>query len=242
MKKLSFLLLLPLLFAACEQKGDLDINFQLVYDGEPLAMFDRVEYPGIGEVFFDRVNVFISDVAAKDANGDWSSKSNVHFLDFSNIQDASQAAEGITISIPDLDAAKYEELRMGIGLAPDWNATAPEDYGTDHPLSNNYWEAWNGYIYMVIEGKADTGGDAQTEFSFSYHMGKEDAFSMWNATKGFTVVDDQVTDLKVVFDLKKVLTNDSGNLDLETYQIDHSTEPVVFDFLTGNFVRAFSLE
>ena len=242
MKKLSFLLFLPLLFTACQQEGDLDVNFKLEYDGSPIAMFQRVDYPRGGEIFFDRVSVFISDIAVKDTKGDWNGKSNVHFLEFSNLQDASQAETGITASLEDVAAAKYEELRMGIGLAPDWNATTPADYETNHPLSNNYWEAWNGYIFMIIEGKADTDADGRADFSFSYHIGKDEAFSMWNAAKDFTIVEDQVSTLNVTFDLKHILTNGTESVDIETFQIDHSSDPDLYDFLRGNFVNAFSIE
>ncbi len=242
MKKLAFLLFIPLLFTACDEKGDLEVAFRMLYDGAPITMFERVDYPSGGTIFFDRVNVFISDISAEQNDGKLQDAANVHFLDFSNIQDMTQANEGIKALVPDLPAKKYNKLLLGIGLDSDWNSTSPSDYDTNHPLSNNYWEEWNGYIFVVLEGKADMDNDGQTDFSFSYHIGKDEAYNMWTASTDFDIEEDKATTVVVNFDLKKVLSNSQQTLDMEQNQIDHSGNPEVYNFLTSNFVDAFSIE
>lgn len=242
MRKLTFLLFTPLFFIACEKEGDLDVTFKMTYDGTPIAMFERVAYPSGGTIFFDRVNVFVSDISAEQSDGKFQDAANVYFLDFSDMQDMARANEGITVNIPDFPAKKYNKLQMGIGLDSDWNSQTPSDFDTNHPLSNNYWEDWNGYIFMILEGKADMDNDGTTDFSFSYHVGKDDAFSMWEAATEFDIEEDKATAITVNFDVKKVFSNGTETLDLETYQIDHSGNPSVYDFLRGNFVSAFSVE
>ncbi len=247
MLPLSLLLLVALslaIFIACDKDdeastGTLSLNFKLTYDGDPVSMYeDRFEYFDGTSIFFDRFMLFISNVSLPDADQEIL---DVALLDFSNIQDESAAERGVTVQIPNFPVGNHEALQIGLGLAPELNATTPADYSSSHPLANLYWEQWNSYISMVVEGKADTLGNGMHDLVLTYHIGKDPAYSKYTLQKSFQVKSDKTTTLNLEFDLKKLFSDNGESLDIRKYPIDHSTNEDVYNLMRLNMANAIGV-
>jgi hypothetical protein len=230
---------------ACEDKdateGNLSLQFQLTYDGEPLAMYDEQAYPDNQSIFFDRFNLFLSN-GNLIQDGAENFAFDVLFLNFSDVQDQDSAEKGLEVLLSDLEAGEYSALELGIGLAPEWNATTPENYSSSHPLSNNYWSQWDSYIFTVIEGKADPDGDGMHDVPLTYHIGKDENFRSKAFDMPITIEGGKTTSLQFTIDLKEVFQNAERHLDVATQSLDHSTNPEVYEFLMGNLVESLRLK
>ncbi|MEM1327520.1 MAG: MbnP family protein [Bacteroidota bacterium] len=245
MKNFIPLVLLLSIFAACEdkdaQEGSLSLQFQLTYDGEPLAMYDEQAYADNQSIFFDRFNLFLSNGnLIKDGTENFAF--DVLFLNFSDIQDKDSAEKGLEVLLTDIQAGEYTALELGIGLAPEWNATTPEDYSSSHPLSNNYWSQWDSYIFTVIEGKADPDGDGMHDVALTYHIGKDENFYPRTFAMPITIEGGKTTSFQFTLDLKEVFENAEGSLDVAANPVDHSTKPEVYEFLMENLVETLKLK
>ncbi|MEM9848864.1 MAG: MbnP family protein, partial [Bacteroidota bacterium] len=119
MLSIALLLTIALSFTACnnETEGTLELQFQLVYDNEPLVMFENYDYPDGSKVFFDQFQMFLSNSSLiKDGAKEFAF--DVQFLDFSDIQDKAAAENGFTISLKDVPVGEYEGMELGLGLSP----------------------------------------------------------------------------------------------------------------------------
>ncbi len=251
MKKFTILTIILLAFigiaSSCEKNtddnetGTLSLQFQLTYGGEPLHMFERFNYASGASVFIDRFNLFISDVKLVNSTTKQSIK-DVAWLDFSGIQDKTTAKTGVRLEIPKVPVGQYSALEIGLGVSPELNATTPSNYSASHPLANNYWEQWNSYISMVIEGKADLTGGTTHNLILTYHVGTNDAYSRINLEDNFLIKSGKNNVILLEIDLKKILTKEGQHLDIERFPRDHSTRPEVFDFLRLNLPSAVVLK
>jgi len=246
MRKILFRLVCLSLFvvslSSCEKdkEGTLELNFKLMYDGQPLAMFDKHNYPDGSSIFFDRFNLFLSNSSLmKEDEKEFAF--DVQLLNFSEIQDMETAKKGLTVSLGDLPAGSYKGLEMGIGIAPELNKTTPSDYSSSHPLANNYWNQWNSYIFMTIEGKADVSGDGKHDLILTYHIGKDEAFSSKQFNTPFEIEGGKKTVLEMQIDLLDLMSNGNNFLDIQETPIDHSTDPEVYKFFYMNMPNAIKV-
>lgn len=233
-------------FSACEEEttaenGTLDLQFQLVYDGEPLVMYDKYEYPDNQSIFFDRFNLFLSNGALVN-KAEKSFAFDVLLLDFSDMQDVETATEGLHFKLTDLAPGEYEGLQIGVGLAPEWNATTPDDYTSTHPLANNYWSQWDSYIFAIFEGKADVSNNGTHDLALTYHIGKDESFEQRILDLPINIRAGKTTELKVTIDLLNVFQNSQRHLDIQELPFDHSTKPEVYGFLMKNLADALQIE
>ncbi|MEM0991832.1 MAG: MbnP family protein [Bacteroidota bacterium] len=240
---IALLLTIALSFTACnnETEGTLELQFQLVYDNEPLVMFENYDYPDGSKVFFDQFQMFLSNSSLiKDGVKEFAF--DVQFLDFSDIQDKAAAENGFTISLKDVPVGEYEGMELGLGLSPEWNATTPSDYSSTHPLSNNYWSQWDSYIFTKIEGKADTLGNGRNDHILNYHIGKDPAFSDKMFRMPISIEGGKTTKMKLKIDVLDILRNGTQYIDIRKNPIDHSRNPEVYDFIIANMADAVSME
>lgn len=233
-------------FGACEEEtttknGTLDLQFQLTYDGEPLVMYEEYDYPDNESIIFDRVNLFLSNGALV-SKTEKSFAFDVLLLDFSEMQDIETAKEGLHFKLTDLEPGEYEGLQVGIGLAPEWNATTPDDYTSSHPLANNYWSQWDSYIFAIFEGKADVSNDGTHDLALTYHIGKNESFEQRMMDLPINIQADKTTELKVTIDLLDVFQNSERHLNIEELPMDHSNKPEVYGFLMKNLANALQIE
>lgn len=116
----------------------------------------------------------------------------------------------LTISLPEIQKGKYTGLSFGIGVDQSVNHNDPTTMDVNGPLNpadSNYqhW-AWNsGYIFIKLQGMADTTGDGVMDCSLVYHIGTDDLYRTANISSNFAVEKNKTTTVRVEVDVKQIL-------------------------------------
>ncbi len=179
MKQFQFFgaILIVLSCLGCKTDPDLTINFFANYDGEPLVMLKNYAYSGDDDINFSVSDFYFSDCYLTNADGDNVKITDLEFIDFSaqNKDDAS-ALIPISRSYSDIPEDEYTTLTFSIGVNETLNATRPEDYTSDNPLSlsGHYWAAWDSYIFSKFQGTLFN--DDLQDVDWLFHPGKDEVF------------------------------------------------------------------
>jgi len=141
-------------------------------------------------------------------------------------------------------------LTYGIGVNSTANHADPTLAPTTSWLyatnaNDMHWTWSSGYIFIKIEGKADTLVDANTNcnWSFSYHIAGDDFFT---PNQSMTVSPSQVADkkyeVKLRFDFQEFFENQLRPINLATEYLTHSAavEDELTEKIRSNFANAFS--
>ena len=213
-------------FNACSEDNQLsqvDLNFTLTYDGSPLVGFSDFTYPLGYEVFFSKYSLFLSDITLTSSDGNHQ-LSDVEFIDLlTGVDTEDKARSGSTLQYLNVPSKTYSGISFNIGVPETVNLTAPADYDSTSPLSNNgeYWVGWTSYIFHKIEGKMDADNDGDPEAGIALHIGSDDAFRQISISQSLDISDDQETIL-INFDLKEILEINGVFFDFQdTPQIHH---------------------
>ena len=222
------------LLLACQQKdreqtGAIAVNFQLKYDGAPLVMFDRYEYPNGMEFFFTRFNFFLSDLNIDMNTGTKILLTDIDFLNLTDDHDtAAKAAQGTTMLIESVPIGDYNTIQFDMGVPTDLNSQLPNDYPSGHPLAETgeYWAGWNSYVFSKTEGKLDTDGDGQAELGLAYHIGSDETLRNIALNRNFSIESGQTTTVTIEIEMKRMFDDGTTIYDpLQTAQI-HSLNQI----------------
>lgn len=209
--------------------GTLDLNFRLLYGGEPLITFDEITYPNPEIPFHVSLfSAFISNVTI--SNG----TENMEIMEIQRLRineeqsDMETALEGGTLSIPTVSSGNYVSIKFNIGVPEDLNAKSPVDYPQNHPLffSGEYWDSWDSYIFFKVEGKADTDMDGTKETGIALHGGSNDALRVKEFTMDFEIKAQETTTLHFTVDIKDFFERDGAIYDLINTPQIHSLDQI----------------
>ena len=216
-------------FIGCNEDGadevNVEINFTLTYDGNPIPSFQQVPYPLGYDVFFTKYSLFLSDIRLKTSEGNLE-LSEVEFLDLlTNVNTEDLATRGKNFIYQGIPSGTYNGLSMNIGVPANINQTQPSEYDSSNPLSNNgeYWVGWSSYIFHKIEGKIDEDGDGEFEKGLALHIGSDQAFRQIDLDKNISI-DSENRIIKVVIDLKEALKIGDSHYDILARPQIHSLE------------------
>lgn len=141
-------------------------------------------------------------------------------------------------------------LTYNIGVGPEANHADPTICPTNSWLyitnANDMHWSWNqGYIFINIEGKADTIVDGTDNFdlSFSYHLGDNHLYtSDQQLTVNAMQTGSKQYDLTLRFDFQRFFENETRPIDLTTEYITHSSpdDEDLSEKVRLNFAEAFS--
>ncbi len=246
--KLLFLTIVSfLIMSSCNDdaeptgSGDLQINFKLVYDDDPLEMLKSYELPNGIRLNFNRVSFYVSDIkmfgteVVELGNNDYINLTNSH-------ASQSSAIQGFNFNTT-LKEGNYNALSFLLGVSAEDNAMVPSDFTSDSDLSLNgeYWAGWESYVFVKIEGNLDLDEDGVYEEPMALHIGGDNALAEFQVT-GDLRIDPIITrQVPLTIDLYDMLT-EGGVFDLEANPRIHSLdqEPIVID-LAQRFVNAISI-
>ncbi len=220
--KIIGLLALMVAFSSCgdEESKEINLNFKLEYDGEPLVMFEEYEYPGGGAFEFSRFSFYVSEVSL--VSGSESTEiSDVDYLNLTASHSTTESAqEGYDYTISYSDVSDFESLSMNFGLTDAQNASQPEDHRSDSDLSltGEYWSGWESYVYVKIEGRMDLDNDGVTD-GVALHLGSD-------AAKRAITIDglDSNDEITFTIDAKKIFERDGNIYDIYANPRIHSLE------------------
>lgn len=221
MKKLLPLLLAAVLLSgisACKDKEetvpgiDFDITFKATYDGNQLEK-DKDYFFGSFPIHFVRYRLYLADITLLKEDGGEVRISEAEYLDFTADNGASNMTLTPKITFKNVPEGMYSGIRIGYGVKPSLNAKQPSDFKSDSPLSieTDYWLAWQSYIFMVLDGKADPEGDGTKNLNFSYHCGADPVYRVFTFNEHIHVAQAH-PGIGIEFDVRRLLTNEDGSL------------------------------
>jgi hypothetical protein len=146
------------------------------------------------------------------------------------------------------DPTKFTNLQGSIGVIESLNHDDPSAFPNESPLNISnagpmHW-GWNtGYIFIVIEGKADTLNDGNPVFdhSFSYHIGTDTYLGDFSFTNLTWVKNSTYEyELPLKFEFDKFLQNNGQNINLKTENLTHTAagQQVLTQKVNQNFKEA----
>ena len=209
------LLSLSVLFSCGDDETQMNVNFQLEYNDEPLVMFQEYEYGGPGgfPIEFSRISFFVSNVTMT-IDGQEELFKDADYIDLTESHSTSEkAAEGFTYNIGST-SGDATALSFNFGLTAEQNETVPTDYTSSSVLSRTgeYWPGWESYVMYKIEGRIDLDGDGVKEAAMALHLGTE---TVTRFTSG-----DYSEDLTIALDVSKIFNCNGEVFDIEnTFRI-----------------------
>ncbi len=213
MKKLTFLLVLSVLFTASSCDKDdpilsevtsIELNFKANFEGERLVMGQTYDYNG-RSIRFSVFDFYVSDMVLVQNNGSSIEETEVVDVDLIDLSfddsDPNAAESGRTLAVNNVEIGEYVGVKMGLGVPGDLNRTNFVDYPSSHPLNNaaHYWAGWGSFIFARVEGRFDADNDGTFEKGFVYHTGTDDSFKTKSVDQVLMLDKDSVQ--KLVFDI-----------------------------------------
>jgi len=122
---------------------------------------------------------------------------------------------------------EYVGLQFGLGLDAALNASDPNMFEQEHPLSyyqNNYWTWSTKYIFVKLEGRIDeniAGSDYAS--SFLYHLGQDEAYRTVALDNSLTVNNAATAEIAVAIDIDKLFNDADNAIDMFNDNVSHST-------------------
>jgi hypothetical protein len=228
MKKFFALLIPALLLGSCSDQvptGTLQLVFKAKINGVPMLFEDDYPYPGRLEQFdVSTLRFLISDIRLRKTTGEWLRVAELADVNFypANAAQAT-AAEGVTVSLPEIPVGVYDAVDFGFGLTPELDATNPGDWPVGHPLGTNgvyYWESWGSYIYAQFSG-----GYAPTNY-YRIHCGGPGASHRNVANISFAVTENTPGTVPYTLHVERIFDDNGEVIDLNAENDTHNSEPL----------------
>lgn len=200
--------------------GSLELNLKLVYDNEPLVMFQDYTYPDGRTLAFTRFSFFTSNISLDDRV-----ISPIAFHNLTNNNALELGAEkGLPYTINNIPAGTYSELNLSIGVPEDLNAMDPGDFSADHPLARSaeHWFSWKSYVFVKVEGNLDSNGDGTKDLPIALHLGGDDAFRSISYPKNIEIISNQINKQELTIDLYKFFGEGSDLYNIDANPQIHS--------------------
>lgn len=233
--------LLVLLFSSClkedrEPISELNIVFELLYDGEPL--YPTTDYFALNdtvEVQFSKVSFYLSDFRVESTDGELEILDVLHLSFLQNLHGdvVNEYQQLLRFSLP---ASEYSSLSFGVGLTPEQNATQPADHepGAALSFSSEYWEAWDSYVFEKIEGRYKVNDEEET---MALHIGGDETYRIMEWKDGLSLSGDDSEMITISIDLKEILEE----YPLTEAPVLHSEDQLSFmEMLADYFVNSMN--
>ena len=216
-----------------------EVRFRLLYNGEPLVMFDEMSYPDGKSMFFTRVSFYVEDAKLTGDETIILSERDYISLTESHLSLA-EAENGFLFYKGDIIPGNYK-LDFNIGVSQPLNDMVPADFPSSDVLSDaaEYWPGWESYVFAKIEGKIDLDGDQEEETGFALHLGGNDALRHI-ATTDYNI-EGSHSELMLDINLDKLFGTGNQLHDIANTPQIHSPEqnPIV-KVLADNLVACFN--
>lgn len=211
------------------------MNLQIVpdYNGAPLVMYKTYTFNG-KPIQFTRFSFILSRLCG---SASANCQNRQMQFDFAVNTDSVSALKGLTNSFQ-TDPTALQNIVLGFGVDSISNAVPPAQQNQNSPLANglNYWDAWNSYIFLKIEGMYDKDGDGVFETPFALHTGGNPTYSekTFNLNNNFT----NATSLRLLFNvnLAKIINDINLNVTTQTHK---SGDLPLMQTMMNNFNVAF---
>lgn len=158
--------------------------------------------------------------------------------------------KGSLIAVNNGVPADFEALSAGIGVPVELNNADPTLFPSTSPLNilnaNDMHWGWNpGYVFIKIEGKADTlvDGVANFDLNFAYHIGTNTYYSQLNLPHlNWMQSGPYLYESRLKLDVKQIFDYPTQTIHLNTEFTTHSdvSESVLTEKIRQNFLLAIT--
>lgn len=221
-----------------DKEGSLTLHFVPTHDGLPLQTLQDVDLIDEIPLQFRLMTMLVSDIELLDQPSNKLLR-DVELVDMS-FENTVDASNGYTVVFDDIPAKEYNGLSFGIGVPSDLNAMTPSEFPSSHPLSltGYYWQAWESYIFMKIEGRLDTIAPVDYETSFAFHTGSNELYRVLATNTPLLIEDGKNLDLYIAFNYPKLL---EGINIVDNPQNHNPQDTVQINRIVNNLQNAVSL-
>ncbi|HLW30262.1 MAG TPA: MbnP family protein [Brumimicrobium sp.] len=143
----------------------------------------------------------------------------------------------------------FYSFNVTVGVDASQNHEDPSARDSDDPLfilnsGDMHW-GWNtGYIFVMIEGKADTTAAQDGSLtSFAYHIGNDQLTRNVSFTDmQWNKINDQLFETNIHLDLYKVFDGEQNDIDIKTDRTSHTNPDQIqlSEKIMNNFIDALS--
>ncbi len=237
-----FAFVVVLLNSGCggEKQSRVFLKINLMAGGQPLQLNTNYTSPEGTLIQYSMVRFYVSQISLiKDNNEE------LHYPDQYYLADSE--SDNLFL-IDEHVMGKFKGIRFGLGVDSTRNdssgiyAIPPYEYPVDHALSPAnfmYW-SWNpGYIFMKLEGKADTSANGilnEIGETFAIHTGFKEAYRFIERNYSFTSKGDDII-LQVNAEIPKFFTNynlRSDKKDAHPSNSKHEEFPYVLEIVNNS--------
>lgn len=234
---LPFLLaaLVLLILPACNKNktGTLEIQFVPKVGTEDLT-YGQEYTNGMGQAFkMSLLRYYVSQVTLL---GD----EQQHFPD----QYFSVDLQDLTVTISEVPKDQYTGLSFGVGVDQSANHSDPTTFDINSPLNPanaayQHWDWNSGYIFIKLEGQADTTNNGVADANFTYHIGTDDLYKSIALYSDITIAKGMATIVQVEVDVATILDQVDFKSEIRTHT-DLPTLPLATK-ISDNLLDAFKV-
>lgn len=205
-----------------ECNGELNLSMNLIYNGEPLIMFQDYQYPDGRTINFSRFSLYLSDMKLDEQ---LISDVAYHSITESHINLPGSEA-GYQWTIGDIPPGTYNSINFAVGVNETQNAKDPGVFESGHPLAKpaEHWFSWSSFIFLKLEANMDSNGDGINDFPISLHLGADDAFRTINLDRAIIIDENETAETNISFDLFEFLGGNNNSYDVDNNPQIHSLD------------------
>jgi hypothetical protein len=246
MRYLALISCCLLITVACKKKPEpepptatpqLKVEIQPVFGSDTLELDSTYTTQDGWDVQFTDIKFYLTD---------WASGSTV----LSEVARFDYRENGTTAFQVNGTAADFPSLTGNIGVPASINHSDPSAFPATSPLNimnaNGMHWAWNtGYIFIIIEGRADTIPDGNPLFDhlLTYHIGTDAYLGTVNfPAVTWTATTPTLSTAHFRLNLKTVIDHPVSPIDIRSEYITHSsgTQATLTQKILSNFLDAFT--
>lgn len=144
----------------------------------------------------------------------------------------------------EIPATHYKKMTVYFGLNAATNATDPSEYDADSPLGSYkamYWGMATRYVFLKIEGKADT--SSIFNIPFAYHCGNDAFYKSKTFDIDLNVTDGGNSTINLTSDVNALFNRAADMIDMSTDNQTHTMDNMPLASRTMiNFVETMQIE
>ncbi len=221
-------------------QANISITMMPTFDGEPVKLDSICYAPGNYRVKFTRISFYATNWKA-----DGQTLFDVALFDY-----GTTGYKLADFYYPGGMQIADAEITGNIGVDDTRNHADPSAFPNSSPLNilnagGLHW-GWNpGYVFIAIEGKADTTGTLAGPFdqNFTFHVGLDENLGSfnWNGlTNELVQIDDDPILIPLRLNMKDVLFKPGNAVELKTENFTHSgaAQSALTQKIRDNFINA----
>ena len=243
---ISLMILLGVLACSKDQSdqfGNLDILFEVTYDGQDVETGKIYNYLDGRALCFEKFKFFLSEVSLLGGAGQVV-LSDVAFAEFDRLFIESPGGR-LSFAFSNVPAGNYNTLKFNLGLPPEINDQFdPSDFSQNDPLgfTSEYWDAWGSYIFAKIEGNIDSDDDAVCDKGFAYHVGGNPSFRVASRSLDLSIGGGKTSQIVISIDLIDVFSDGATHVDIVEHSgIHNEGQRTLMDFIMDNLIASMTV-